>query len=176
MIKKISFRELLKKDSTTICLSIGGFYTIMGIFALLIIKLQKLQTISFSNFPTSPDASFMNLVNELHDIWTIYMPLMIVLGLGYLAFGFFFNKLKTNKYKINLLLSILCLIWGIAYCNACIEYLDIFLAVMPNNIAISKYIIYATAGIGCITVLAVMTVPQYIIGKRIKEQENEDEQ
>ena len=172
MIKPLSFKQLFKKDIKTICLSIGGFYAVFGAFALLMVKLQSMM---LSNFESSPDESFNNTLNVLHEIWIVYMPLMILLGLGYLTFGFFFNKIKANKYQINALLSILCLIWVIAYSISCIRYLDVFFAGMANDLEAFKYIGYGFAGFGFIAVFALMTVPQYIIGKRIKKQEIENE-
>lgn len=172
MIKPISLKQLFKKDIKTICLTIGGFYAVFGAFAILMVKLQ---TMMLSNFESSPDESFTNTLNVLHEIWIVYMPSLIILGLGYLAFGFLFNKIKTNKYQINLLLSILCLIWAIAYAISCIRYIDVFFSGMPNDFEAFKYIGYGFAGFGFIAVLALMTVPQYIIGRRIKMQEIENE-
>ena len=172
MIKPISLKQLFKKDIKTICLTIGGFYAVFGAFAILMVKLQ---TIMLSNFESSPDESFTNTLKVLHEIWIVYMPLLIILGLGYLAFGFLFNKIKTNKYRINLLLSILCLIWVIAYAISCIRYMDVFFAGMANDFEAFKYIGYGFAGFGFVAVFALMTVPQYIIGKRIKTQETDNE-
>lgn len=172
MIKPISLKQLFKKDIKVICLSIGGFYAVFGAFAILMVKLQ---TMMLSNFDPSPDESFIYTLKVLHEIWIFYMPLLIILGFGYLAFGFLFNKIKTNKYQINLLLSILCLIWVIAYAISCIRYMDVLFSGMANDFDAFKYIGYGFAGFGFLAVLALMTVPQYIIGKRIKIQEAENE-
>ena len=171
MIKPISLKQLYKKDIKTICLSIGGFYTVFGLFAIMMVKLQSMM---ISNFESSPDESFTNTLNVLHEIWIVYMPLLSLLGIGYLAFGFFFNKINVNKYQTNLILSLLCLVWVIAYSISCIKYIDIFFAGMAKDFEAFKYIGYGFAGFGFIAVFALMTVPQYIIGKRIKKQETEN--
>ncbi len=172
MIKQISLKQLFKKDIKTICLSFGGFYTVFGLFAIMMVKLQS---IMISNFESSSDESFTNTLNLLHEIWIIFMPLLSLLGIGYLAFGFFFNKINANKYQINLILSLFCLAWGIAYSISCIKYLDVFFAGMASDFEAFKYIGYGFTGFGFIAVFAFMTVPQYIIGKRIKKQEVENE-
>jgi hypothetical protein len=172
MIKPISLKQLFKKDIKTICLSIGGFYAVFGAFAILMIKLQ---TIMLTNFESSPHESFTSTLKVLHEIWIVYMPLLTILGLGYLAFGFFFNKIKTNKYLINLLLSILCLIWFVAYAISSIRFMDVLFAGMANGFEAFKYILYVFAGIGFVAVFALMTIPQYTIGKKIKTHETENE-
>ena len=172
MIKPISLKQLFKKDIKTICLSIGGFYAVFGVFAILMVKMQ---TIVLSNFESSPDESFTNTFKVLHEIWMVYMPFLIILGLGYLALGFLYDKIKTNKYQINLLLRILCLIWVIVYAISCIRYMDFFFAGMANDFEGFKYIGYGFAGFGFVAVFALMTVPQYIIGKKIKTQEADNE-
>lgn len=166
MIRPISLKQLFKKDIKTICLSIGGFYTVFGLFAIMMVKLQSMM---ISNFESSPDDSFSSYFDVLHGIWIVYMPLWIILGLAYVAFGFFYKKIKTNRFQINLLLSILSLIWVIAYSISCIKLIDFLIADMASNIEVFKYVGYVFAGFGFIAVFALMTVPQYIIGKRIKK-------
>lgn len=167
MIKSFSIRNLFKKEIKTICLSLGGFYIISGAFAVLMVKIQ---TIMLSNFETQPDDGFQNTLNVLHKIWIVYMPFMILIGICYLLFGLFYQKIKANKYEINLVLSILSLVWVIAYAISSIKYIDVFFASAVNDLGAFKYIGYVFAGFGLIAVLAVFTVPQYIIGKRIKKQ------
>jgi hypothetical protein len=168
MIKPISPKQLFKKDIKTICLYVGGFYVVFAVFSIIMAKLQLMM---LSNFESSPDELFANTINELHDIWLVYMPLLIILGLGYLAFGFLFNKIKINKYQLNQLLRILSLVWVIAYAISCIRHMDVFFLGMANDFVAFKYIGYGFAGFGFLAGLGLMTVPQYIIGKKIKMQE-----
>jgi hypothetical protein len=142
---------------------------VFGVLALLIIKMQ---TMTISNFDSKADEIFLNTLNVLHNIWILYMPLMILLGIGYVIFGLLYHRIKVNRYQINLVLSILSLIWVIAYALSCLKYLDVLFAEMATDFAPFKYIGYVIAGFGFIAVLAVFTVPQYIIGKRIKKDSN----
>ncbi len=172
MTISISLKQLFKKDINTICLSIGVLYALFGVFAILMVKLQ---TLMLSKFDSPPNEQFTNTLKELHEIWLVYMPLLAILGFGYLAFGLLFNKIKKGKYQINLLLSILCLIWIIAYAVSCIRYVDGFFAVGANDFEAFKYIGYGFAGFGFVVAFALMTVPQYIIGKKIKQKETDNE-
>ena len=171
MIKPISIKNILKKDIKTICLTIGGFYAVFGVFALLMVKMQ---TMMISNFDPKPDESFTNTLNVLHEIWIVYMPLMILIGISYIVFGLSFQKIKSKKLQINLVLSILSLIWVIAYAISCIKYMNVFFAGMSNDFEMFKYIAYGFAGFGFVAVFTLFTVPQYIIGQRIKRQETEN--
>jgi hypothetical protein len=168
MISPFSFKQLLKKNLKTICLLLGSFYAVLGIFALAMIAIQS---IVFANIELVPDEHFMELQNALYNVWIIFMPLLTILGCGYIAFGIFFNKIKTDKYKINLLLSILCLVWVIAYSISSIRFMELFFGGMPNDFLPARIVGYGFFGFGIVAVFAAMTVPQYIIGKRIKNQD-----
>ena len=171
MIISFSFRNLFKKDLKTICLSIGGFYAAFGAFALIIVKMQNLM---LSSFETKPNESFQNTISILHNIWNIYMPLLILIGICYLLFGLFFHKIKADKYQINLGLSLISLIWVLAYSISCLKYIDTFFKSTSAGFEAFKYLQYIFIGIGFLAVLAVFTIPQYKIGKRIKEQNELD--
>ena len=127
-----------------------------------------------SNPSPQTDDSFTNTLKVLHEIWIIYMPFMILIGICYILFGLFFQKIKSNKFQFNLLLSILSLIWVLAYAISCIKYIKLFTSSFENDLLSFKYITYCFAGFGLIAVTALFTVPQYIIGKRIKQQETEN--
>ena len=171
MIKPLSFKNLFKKDIKTICLTIGGFYAIFGIFATIIIKMQ---TMMIPDLGDKSNEAFFNSMNVLHEIWSVYMPLLILLGLGYALFGYFLNKITDKKYQINLILSVLSLLWVIAYTVSSIKYIEIFVAGIENEFEPFKYISYVFAGLGFIAVFGLFTVPQFIIGKRIKKQQYEN--
>ena len=90
MIRPFSIKSLLKKDIKTICISLGGFYAVFGAFALLIVKMQ---TMMISNPSPQTDDSFTNTLKVLHEIWIIYMPFMILIGICYISFIWtFFSK------------------------------------------------------------------------------------
>jgi len=123
---------------------------------------------------TQPDESFTKLMTTLHDIWGIYMPLMILLGLIYVGFGLMFNKIRTKKFKINQLISFLSLGWVVGYTISSFEFIKLFSATTPQDFAFFGYISYVFAGIGFLVVFGMFTVPQYLIGKKIKNLETEE--
>lgn len=157
-------KNLFKKDVKTICLSIGGIYAVFGVLALGMVKMQ---TMMLSNFDAEPDESFMNTMNVLHKLWIHYMPFLVLIGIGYVVFGLLYSKTRVNKFQVNLVLSIISVIWVFAYAFSCIKYLDILF----SDFEPFKYVSYVFAGFGFIAVIAALTVPQYIIGKRIRKEE-----
>jgi hypothetical protein len=167
MIESKSLKQLFRKDVRTICLSIGGFYVVFGAFAILMVKIQTMMLI---NVEGSASQSFINSLKILHEIWMIYMPLLIVLGLGYLLFGLLFKRLQAIRYQANILLSIFCLIWAITYSISCSRYFDVFFAGMTTDFEALKYVAYGFAGFGLLAVFVLLTVPQFVISKRLKVQ------
>lgn len=167
MVNQFKPSKILKKEENKICISIGAFYSIFGFFALLMMKLQDL---TISSFDDSPDDLFIKSKEALDEVWIIFMPLMILLGISYILFGILFKKIKSDKYMINLILSILSLIWVVAYGYSILFDSDSFFAIMGEM----KILAYIFATFGFIVVLGLFTVPQYIIGKRIKKLETDN--
>ena len=86
------------------------------------------------------------------------------------------SSLKDSKtLDINLVLSILSLIWVLFYGMSIAKNSDALFAGLENDIEIFKNIAYMFAGLGFIMVLALFTIPQYIIGKKIKSHNIENE-
>jgi hypothetical protein len=157
--------DIFKKDIKTISLSFGGFYIFIGGLALLMIE------VIMPNFAPTSEEIFLKSIDILSDIWIIYMPLLIIIGISYLAFGFFSHKIKTSRFQINLLLSLLSLFWVISYMISNLRYLETFLTGFSDSGMIN--IAYIFAGIGFLTVLALLTIPQYVIAKKIRKQDKE---
>jgi hypothetical protein len=116
-----------------------------------------------TSFKSKPDVSFLNLLKKTHEIWNDYLPFMILIGVCYIFWGLFFKKIKKYRFEINLILSILSLIWVFAYAIRCIECFNNYLSVFKF-----QYIVYIFGGLGCLVAIAFFTIPQYIIGKIIK--------
>ncbi|MBI9056097.1 MAG: hypothetical protein JEY96_19910 [Bacteroidales bacterium] len=167
MIISFKLRDLLKKQAKTICLNIGVFYTIIGVFSFVMLKMQKTMITSFD----TPDDNFLQLMNVLHEIWSIYMPIMVFLGICYILFGLFFTKIEANKYKISLILRVLSIVWVIAYSISSIEFIKVFFESFGNGLEMFKYVAIPFAIFGFVAVAAIFTVPQYVIGKKILNQE-----
>lgn len=90
MIRPTNIKNIFKKDIKTIYLSLGGFYAVFGAFALLT---NFMQTMMMPNIDAQPDVSFSNYLNVLHEIWIVFMPLLIILGLSYVVLGLLFQKI-----------------------------------------------------------------------------------
>lgn len=163
--------KILKKDPKQICIRLGAIYSGFGAFSYFILTMQKSM---LSNFNTETSDEFAKLMTTLHEIWGIYMPLLFLLGLGYMAFGLFFNKISINKFKINQVISLISLLLVIGYTISSFEFFKIFSTNAQQDFEFFKYISYVFAGFGFFAIFVLMTVPQYIIGKKIKQLEIEN--
>lgn len=166
LFKQPSFRKLFEKEASKICVTIGAYYAAFGAMAFLMIFMQKQMTPNGAN----GDDAFYAMMALLHHVWTIHMPLLIILGLLYVAFGLMFNKIKANKYNINLVLSLLSLALSVSYG---IGSWDFIKSLSEEGPEFFKYVSYAFAAFGFVMVFIFMTVPQYIIGKKIKKMDSE---
>jgi hypothetical protein len=164
--KQKKFRKIIK----IICISLGGGYALIGLWGLLFMTLQSLMD---ANFIQTQEPQFIKYKEVLNGIWTVHLPLMILIGFGYLIFGLQFKRIKSNKFMINIVLSIISLIWTISYTGNCIFHWDILFDGMAHDPEIFYYLAYVYAIFGFVAVFALFTVPQYIIGKLIKKLDNE---
>jgi len=119
-----STKNLFKKEPKKIIRTIGLFYAGIGawcFFGMFLMKftmadLQKDE--EFSGFNTT--------VEILQDIWTTYMPLLILIGIGMILFSFRFEQLKNRQVQIQTLILTISTIWVLFYSYACIPYIKPF--------------------------------------------------
>jgi hypothetical protein len=145
---------------------LGGAYALFGLFVLAIVTMQSLM---LSESMSDIDESLTNSLSAMHNILKTYMPLLILLGIGYLVFGLFYNRIKSKRYQINLLLSILFIAWIAGYNVSYILNIDEFLGGFTNNNEVLKSTTYGYLIFESIIALAIITVPQYILGRAIKQ-------
>ena len=160
-----STKNLFKKEPKKIIRTIGLFYAGIGawcFFGMFLMKftmadLQKDE--EFSGFNTT--------VEILQDIWTTYMPLLILIGIGMILFSFRFEQLKNRQVQIQTLILTISTIWVLFYSYACIPYIQAFQTISPEQepFNILTYI-FAIFGFGA--VFALMTIPNYRILKKLK--------
>ena len=137
-------------------------------FAVFGLGLTQIVGMMLSSFNTLPDKEFLNKIITVHEIWVAYLPALFFLGLGYIIFGLVFNKLKSNKFRINLILGAISLIWVAAYSITCVKSIDVVMAGFPDK----KYVLWGFAGFGFLCVFVLLTGPQCFIGWRIRKQEH----
>ncbi len=85
-----------------------------GVFSLLAIYLgQKM----IGNFKSTGDQILkMNIYfTALHDVWFIYMPLMIIVGVIYVLSGWLIKKGKKEGISVGIFAAILNLLWFAGY-------------------------------------------------------------
>ena len=165
------FAKIFKKDLHKAIMTIGALYSGFSVFALLIVFMQKLSISSVEDFA---DEEFMGLMNMLHSIWITYMPLLLLLGLTYVLFGFMYNKITFNRFLINQIISVLFIAWAVAYAYGSVDYIKIFVELIPFQNEIISTAMYVMTGVGFVVVFLFMSVPQYLIGKMIKAKDEMD--
>jgi len=80
----------------TICMVVGIVYSGFASFMLGIVFLQKLM-IYGSGIPTEDVTG----LNSSHNIFFIFLPLVILLGIAYIKFGFSFSKTPIKPILVN---------------------------------------------------------------------------
>jgi len=78
----------------------GGMLTIFSLFSLFQVLITR--------FLTEKQMSVEN-------IWIIFMPTLLIIGLAFLLTGIFITKIKNKKLLIHSTISILSIIWLILY-------------------------------------------------------------
>lgn len=144
------------------CIYLGATYTLFGVFSLIIINIQdKLLSNSEVN------SNFSYIKDNLIDIWNTFFPLLIILGLLYIIFGLLYYKIKVSKFILNLVLGILSFIWVVIYSIELINLSDLLM----DEIEITKNLIAGLIIFGIIILIALFTIPQFMIGKNITKVE-----
>ncbi|WP_420577987.1 hypothetical protein [Ekhidna sp.] len=169
-MKPILSKELFKKEPKKIIRTVGLFYAGIGAWCFFGLTLMNS---TMSNFPKDEEFEGFNRTFEiLQNIWMTYMPLLIIIGFGMVAFSYALERLNEQRIAIQTGILIVCTIWVIAYSIASIPYLEAFLSISPEQEAFNGLTyIFALFGFGA--VFALMTIPNYKVLKKLKA-ENTD--
>ena len=91
----------------------GGCTAVFGLFFLVIIFLQKLM---FSAMPSTVNMMDQRLYMEtLHNIWLVFMPLLIFLSLLFLFSGYHLYKARLVGKRLTQGASIAVILWFAFY-------------------------------------------------------------
>ncbi|MEO9476233.1 MAG: hypothetical protein ABJG41_11885 [Cyclobacteriaceae bacterium] len=169
-MKPILSKELFKKEPKKIIRTVGLFYAGIGAWCFFGLTLMNS---TMSNFPKDEEFEGFNRTFEiLQNIWTTYMPLLIIIGLGMVAFSYALERLNEQRIAIQTGILKVCTIWVIAYSIASIPYLEAFQSMSPEHGAFNGLTyIFAIFGFGA--VFALMTIPNFKVLKKLKA-ENTD--
>jgi len=102
------------KSSGVISIIYGFLGCGFGVFALLTIYAgQKM----INNFKATGDriSKMINYFAALQNVWLVYMPLMIIIGLIYVSSGLLLKKEKKEGISVGIFAAILNLIWFAGY-------------------------------------------------------------
>ena len=101
-------------------------------------------------------------------VWLIYMPFLLLPGFGYLLLGLKFKKIRDRKFLIHLIISIITIIWLIAYIIGLIlsgASPKLSLGNLESTMA-SIFFIF-----GIVFASLAILIPQYIIGLNLYKAE-----
>jgi len=161
---KNKIKERSSKHIKVISLITGFAYAGVSALVILIVFLQKLMLASFNNGPSEVLVKF----NEIHLIFLIYFPMVLVLGVAYILFGFRFKELKLNIYKVSLVLRVVSIILPIVYLIHILTVIPEFNNGM-DHAPLIFYIVQFIFGIfGLLVLLAAFSLPQYFIHRKVK--------
>ncbi len=166
------YSGIFKKELHKAIMIIGALYSGFSLFALLIVFLQKS---TISGMSEVIDEKFMTLMTQLHALWFMFMPLLFLLGLSYVLFGFFYHKIRFNRFLLNQIISVFFIAWALSYTYSSMDYLNTFTESLPFHNEILSFVINAMWGFGFIVVIFFMSFPQYKIGKLIKQKDQLEE-
>lgn len=114
---------------------------------------------------------------QAENVWKIYMPVLTIIGLANLFFGINLRKIQKGKLTIHLIISAALIVWLTLY----------IIALFTGNMFINRPVTYPKGSpedvmkivasifgfISIIIGLAVIIVPQIIIGKKLYKVEKE---
>ena len=164
-MKAIISKELFKKEPKKIIRTVGLFYAGIGAWCLFVLTLM---TSTMNGFPEDGEFDGFNRTFEiLQNIWTTYMPVLIIIGLGMVAFSYAFERLNEQRIAIQTGILVVCVVWVIAYSIASIPYLEAFQSISPEQ-EIFNGLTYIFAIFGFGAVFALMTIPNFKVLKKLK--------
>lgn len=167
MSNSFSFNRFKLKDIRLFSLILGGCYAGFGAFSSFIVLMQKW---TFSKFEEFPDDAFMETMLIMHDIWLTYMPWLVLIGIGYVAFGLSLKQLGKLRFHANLVLGIASLAWAICYSIGSMAYFESFNSLLKDMPMMDQMpfdfaeISNTSAIFGFISVGAMLVLPQAFIG------------
>ncbi len=118
-----------------------------GLFALLITYAVQKMIVNFK--PTEQVEKMKIYIKALQDVWLIYMPAMILIGLIYLFSGYLLNKHRKQGISVGMVAAIFNILWSAGYT----------MNIISNVIPVSSHPlkpavqIFVTAIVGIVTCL-----------------------
>ena len=169
-MKAILSKDLFKKEPKKIIRRVGLFYAGIGAWCYFGLTLMES---TFDNFPKDEEFDNFNKTGEiLQNIWSIYMPLLMIIGVVMVAFSYVFERVKEQQIVIQTGIFVASAIWVIAYSIASIPYINSIQNISPEletfNVLMKIAALFAFGAVFCF-----MTLPNYKVLKKMKT-ENTD--
>ena len=117
------------KAVSIITIVYGGLGSIWSMIGLLVISIQKMvfHFIPDQNLQDMP-LNFHDFIGSIHQLYLIFMPLMLIIAIFYLISGI--RLLKETSHAVNLtrLTAILNILWYIGYAINIVNLSQVFTA------------------------------------------------
>jgi hypothetical protein len=167
MIDFPNLQEIKIKELKTICMVVGGFYSAYGLFSLGLTRLQSFMLTSIE--PIAFEAEVFDEMHRAHDDMYSFMPLLVMLGLGYLLFGLFMHRATGQHMRMYFTLTILTLLWVGTYLY---RSLDNFMANRETLLTGVEFLDSITLAFtlgGSLFMLMLFVIPPIIIGNKLRQ-------
>jgi hypothetical protein len=101
------------KNAGLVTMVYGAVGCGFGLFALLITYVENKMIV---NFKSTDQLEKMKIYfHALQNVWLIFMPLMILIGLIYLLSGYYLKKQRKEGISVGIVATILNILWFIGY-------------------------------------------------------------
>jgi len=161
----LSPKKLFRKETKIIVRTVGIFYAIIGSWCLFGLTLQKSMVKDFSE--NEDFQAFSGIHEILQSIWTKFMPILILIGIGMVIFSYLLDRIHEQQIIIQKSILAICSIWVIAYTVASIPYIRALYSLSPD-IPLFKTITHIFTVFGFGMVLAIVTIPNYKILRKMQ--------
>jgi len=151
----------IRKTIRLICFGTGITYSVLPMFMLLMFLFQSIPEIINGTF-----SSFWSEMNSVKYVFTIFLPIIILLGIAYIKFASSYPDSLKNPVLTNKILRIVSAIISASYTI----FSSINLCLSNTDNSSFKAVIEVLAFIfGFTFVILVMNLPQYFISKNIRK-------
>jgi hypothetical protein len=141
-----------------VLLAIGVYYVLTPAVGLIFNAFQM----QISEF--SPENSgFTNLMEVLNEIWNYYLPLLMLIGGGYLLFSLFYPHIKKFSLLIHTILTIALAIWCYYYILSGQKFFQILIENTNTEFEMFSEIVRGAYTFGVAGVIIMYTIPQIAI-------------
>ncbi|MFZ5554451.1 MAG: hypothetical protein ACOZCO_15130 [Bacteroidota bacterium] len=156
------------KTVKTFCYALGGYYAASSLLAYMVLGMQA----SLYSMTGDKQMNRMGEWIEKLQLEMFYMaPYMVAVGLLYIAYGLFFEKIKSGKLMLFILLGVATLVVMVMQIMNIFPAMDSFLTGLPGyNQEINDFTNMLMI-VGLVFGIAQVVIPQFFLARMIYKME-----